>query len=56
MIELLLSQERVIGLLYDKTFTMTSMGEGGIAGNNMGVAEDIEALRRNRTDDEPTQV
>ena len=46
VIELLLSQERVINLLYDKTFTMTSMGEG----NNMGVAEDIENLKRARND------
>ena len=46
----------MIGLLYDKTFTMTSMGEGGLGGNNMGVAEDIEALRRNRPDEEATNL
>lgn len=53
VIELLLSQERVISLLYDKTFTLTSMGEGGGAvgganpgSNPMGVAEDIEAMKR----------
>lgn len=41
VIELMLSQERVIALLYDKTFTMTSM-----EANPPGMHEDIEALRR----------
>ena len=42
VIELLLSQDRVISLLYDKTFHMTSVNEQ----NQMGVQQDLEYLRK----------
>ena len=42
VIELMLSQERVISLLYDKTFQMTQVQEPGIQANHY----DIEILKK----------
>lgn len=43
VIELMLSQERVISLLYDKTFHMTQIQDQG---SNGATQQDIDHLRR----------
>ena len=44
VIELMLSQERVISLLYDKTFHMTQVGAEN--GSQQATQQDIDFLKR----------